>query len=379
MSTTVGTGVLGTGWGRVVVHTTGGNIYVIVNNAGTVRMFKSSNLGSSFSEQDNAHAQASQSSICIAGAIDSAGLIHVFYVHSSGNSTRHNTFDVSTDLWGTSEEAMPTISGGGLAQAIACAIDSNDIPHVVIAQGTFASNEWRYRNRVGGAWGTPVATILTNGFNALDMLIDNANIPQMVAYNNTTNKNVIAYLGNLNNATSFTAQTLTSTALTGSVSIAMDSSNNTWVSYIEASNVVTIQKHNSGDSWATWQTALNNSGAGKGTSLAINGTDIYVFYEKNSNSNIVYDRYTGSWLGETVLESGTFHNVRAKWSEYDNNDSGSQIDFVYDNGTSSIWDKLFLSLPSVSDSSSISDTPSLIEVDTISMPPQIRGVRIIGP
>lgn len=359
------------GWGRVVVRTSGGNIYIIVNNAGTVRMFKSSNGGTSFAEQDNAHAQTSASGTPIAASIDSSDIIHVFFRNSSGNSVRYNTFATSTDLWGTSEQALAATSGSNLV-AVACAIDSNNIPHLVVARDTFSSNNWQYSNRVGGTWQTGVTTTLSNGFNAVDIIVDNGNIPEIVVYTNTSDKKINAYLGNLNNATSFTLQTLTSTASvlgsSNAVSIAMDSSNNTWVSYIEASNIVTIQKHNSGDAWSTWQTALNNSGAGKGTSLAINGTDVYVFYEKNSNSNIVYDKYTGSWLGETVLESGTFHNVRAKWSEYNNSGGTSQIDFAYDNGTSTIWDKLSFSvLVSVSDSISVAENLQIQTVDNINV------------
>lgn len=325
---------------RQVVRTAGGTLYAVVVHSSKIEVYKSTN-GASWANQDSTHSPTAFAGV-VACAIDATGVIHIAYAKNAApfnyKETEYSTFDTSTDLFVTTETAIASVTGTTVA-AVAIAVDSNNIPHITMSGQTSTDDRFIYTNRIGGTWKTAISVALLGSSAtapSLDMLIDNNNLPQIAYFK--TSAFAAAAIGNLNNATSFTVKSLSTTAVSGAVSIAMDTSNNTWVSYVGASNSVTLIEHLSGDAWSTWQTPISNSGAGKGTSLAINGSNVYVFYEKNSNSNIVFDRYSGTWLGETVLESGTYHNVRAKWAELNNNQGATQIDFLFDDGSSISWD-----------------------------------------
>lgn len=343
MATQIGSslGTIASGSGRLVVRTAGsGFLYAVVNNAGVIRVYASPDNGSTWIQQDSAHAPSTvSSSDAISAAIDSSDVIHITYQFSGASvGIEYITFNASTNLFGTA--ASTGISGYTTVNCVAIAVDSNNVPHVISAGPTAGGNAGKYANKVGGSWNSSVLITTTNGINFADILIDNNNIPEIAICEAITA--IKALIGNVNNTTSFTAQSLDTTFTSTSVSIAMDSSNNTWISYEDVTNgAVTLIEHLSGNAWSTWQASVNDSNNGKTTSLAVNGTNVYVFYEPTGTSEIAYDMYNGSaWLGQTVIETGTHHNPKTKWSQYSNNQGSIELDFLFDNGTGIFFDSL---------------------------------------
>ena len=131
-----------------------------------------------------------------------------------------------------------------------------------------------YTNRIGGSWKAPVNVnnpSLTVG--RPDITINEDNIAE-IAHDDS---GISAFVGDLNNATSFTSQAIDATVpLTDSnVSIAIDNSGNTWIAYQDetgADDYITLVKHNDADAWTTWQTPVNNSNVGKMSSIATSGS-----------------------------------------------------------------------------------------------------------
>lgn len=323
------------GAARATVRTSAGIPYVCVYDStnGKIEMFKgNATTPTSFSEQDSAHRPSGVAAPAI--AIDSTGLIHVGY-YQSATTFHYNTFSTSTNLWGTGVQ-IDGMAADLTEFTCAIAVDSNDKPHVAFFDapknmGT-AFQTLQYMNKVGASWSTVLqvegASASVNCRNA-DIAIDTDNKP-VISYTNVTDTDYGTAIGNANDATSFTLQDIETDAETTSgqntTSIAVDSSGNHWVAFrTETNGYIKIRKHNYGDAWSTWQTTVTNSNNGVNPSLIINGTDVYVFYEEDTANDIVYDKYTGSWLGETSLETGTYNSVKAKWGFCVNNGSGGSL------------------------------------------------------
>lgn len=337
------------GTSRCVIRTSVGNIYAIVVGSSSDKelfVFKSTNGGTTWVSQDGTHSPSLGtfgSTNPIAASIDSTGVIHIAYGFASDNKVHHITFATSTDLFGGDEvAASPTNTGIG---EVAIAIDSNDIPHVAYSFATVSSNDWGYANRIGGSWTAATQVANLNGFGGIDILVDNNNLPEVAVL--LTDVSLTAYLGNANNATSFTAQNLAtfSSFTPASATICMDSSNNTWVAYSDVSSHIVLFEHISGNAWTTWSNTTNLV-TGFQPSLVANGSDIYVFFQDGSSSgNIKYSKYNGTWGTTTPIESGTNAHPRSKWAFLNNNGSSSQIDFLFDNVSNVYWDNLIISPP----------------------------------
>lgn len=356
---------------RSTVRTSGGTIYQILNvivggQTAFIEVWKSAN-GSSWAEQDHAHAPNSGGAYAGAtGAIDSAGIIHIVYRNEASMTPtmRYVQFNTSTDLF-QNDAQITTLS---LTEHGACgvAVDSNDKPHAfwtesITNMGT-SFRTLQYSNRISGSWATKVevygqASSKTVDFGA-SMLIDNNNKPQLAFVVNTDGK-IRAAVGNANNATSFTLSDCEASTdvLAIPVSIALDSSNNTWISYCRntTNDQLYLVKHNAADAWSTWQTPVTDSkaietgaghsGEGPVQCIAINGTTIYAIYQRRSDGNIVYQTYTGTWSSVTVLEAVDVDRVNCKWSQYHNNGGTSQIDYCYLTSvvdTTAFWNKISL-------------------------------------
>lgn len=321
--------------GKQLIRTSAGTLYSFINDGGSCEMWKSTD-GSSWTEQDS-----SNNPSCLSGtgelavAVDSSNVIHMVYM-TNARTVAYNTFSTSTDTFGTSETA---VSGdvNDTIQSVVLVLDNNDIPHIAYAldiDSLFEENP-RYRNRVGGSWNSavdPTAGALTT-VDAIDITINEDNIPELSMID-AAGADLEVTLGNANNATSFTVHAADTTVLlTGgiiSTGIGVDSSGNTWVAYVDengATDFPTLVKHNDADGWTTWQSPLTNSNGGSEPSLAINDTDIYIFYQDDAtDTKVVYDRYNGStWLGETTLQTpGTgvdYKDVKNHWSYINNYDS----------------------------------------------------------
>ncbi|MFC1710014.1 hypothetical protein ACFL2J_08175, partial [Candidatus Omnitrophota bacterium] len=336
--------------GRQVVRTSAGTLYSFVFDPtgpaiDSCEIWKSTD-GSSWTEQDSANNPVN----CFVGigmAIDSSDNLHLVYPDGNGvelsRRMMYVTFSTSTDTFGTPETIDTDDPWQGYYGDIA--IDSNDIPHVVYTEVTFLSGTpVEYSNRVGGSWKTPV--VVSSGTNiGVSLVISDENIPE-ISYIQTISgldDEFETAVGNVNNAASFTTEVVDASVEGGSTSIAVDSSGNTWAVYSElTSSYVTLVKHNDADAWTTWTTGITNSNLGTEPSIAIDGTDIYVFYQ-DDNDDVVYDMYNGStWLGETVLQTGTFQDINVKWGYLNDNEGSTQIDYLYSDATDVYWASLSL-------------------------------------
>jgi hypothetical protein len=319
-----------------LVRTSAGILYAIVSTGTLIRVYKSTNNGISWAIQDYPNVPKATSS-SVSAAIDGNGVIHISIVNGT---LFYIQFSTTTDTFGRLEK----VNSSGTS-SVSIAVDSNNIPHIVAALAGALVN---YFNRTSGTW-SPAVTLAITGqpFNG-DIQIDQNNVPQVSILDSTVN-GVKAFIGNKNNATSFTSNTIEPSAYTfsGGSSITIDSSGNTWVAYQGASDGrVLLVKHNQKDPWSTWQTALTNGNNGKTVSMAADANDIYILYERNLGG-IAYDRYdtlNNKWLGETILQAATTafrpHNPMVKWSQYFNNgDTGANnsaqqtIEYLFDDGS----------------------------------------------
>ncbi len=339
---------------RQILRTSGNTLYAIVIDTAVttgVESWKSTDNGVTWIQKDNTHRPQGYNSV--SAAIDGAGVIHI--VLGGFSEVDYNTFNTSTDLFGASAEIITTCSNQCGQASIA--VDSANKPHVAMYRNNLASKSISYSNRTSGSWGT-IVTVFANGstdtLSSPSITIDEDDLPEVSLVDDTTTT-LKAAVGNVNNATSFTVfnvdTTVNVTADQKGSSIGVDSSGNTWVAYIDGtSNNVTLDKRTDGSetsSWSTgWQATVSDSHTGKEPSLAINGTDIYVFYQ-NSADDVTYDKYTGSWLGETTLETGTYQKVNAKWSFNFNNNGSSVIDYGYSDGTDVYWHSLVIGTSTV--------------------------------
>lgn len=356
---------------RSTVRTSAGTIYQILNvvvggSTSYIEVWKSSD-GTSWAEQDHAHAPNSGAVYSGAtGAIDSAGIIHIVYRNEASMTPtmRYVQFNTATDLF--QNDAQITTLSAAEHGACGVAVDSNDKPHAFWTESiTNMGTSYRtlqYSNRISGSWATKVEVYGQASTKAVDfgpsMLIDNNNKPQL-AFVVSTDSKIRAAIGNANNATSFTLSDCEASTdvLQVPVSIALDSSNNTWISYCRSAtnDFLYLVKHNAADAWTTWQTPVTDSkpvetgashgGEGPVQVIAINGTTIYAIYQARANGNIVYQTYTGSWSSVTTLESVDADRVNCKWSQYFNNGGTTQIDYCYTASvvdTTASWNKIVL-------------------------------------
>ena len=167
-----------------------------------------------------------------------------------------------------------------------------------------------------------------------DITIGQDNIPQFSRTHNQ--EDVTVYVGNLNNATSFTEFVLDATSdNTPLPSIAVDSLGNTHVTWVDDGDVL-YRKHNVGDAWSTWQTEVTiSTGTYEDTSIAIDKLDRIVIMSTTS-ANV-----TEAWVstdGGSTFGGGTTHNtgtvvdenVRLRWSSFFYEENG-QFDYtLYD-------------------------------------------------
>lgn len=310
-----------------------------------LQVFKSINNGLSWTVISPAAPYVtSQTSGLISSAIDSNNIIHIFLIDNSSASGNYLQFNTSTNLF--QNFAKVPMGGVGLS-SIAIAVDRNNIAHVAISSS--GNNKVFYNNFIAGYWLPTAVTVAspTAPVN-VDILIDQNNVPQVSYINTAASTGVTAAIGNKNNATSFTVQAVaTGFTTAGGASLALDSKGNTWLAYqAGGSGPITLQEHLQTSAWSSWQTAVQDGNPGNAVSLAILGTDIYVFYERYAGG-IAYDRYNsiqGNWLGENILQPPanklTLNAKSAlpfvKWSNYfDNYETGANnqnsnfIDYVF--------------------------------------------------
>jgi hypothetical protein len=335
---------------RNLVRNSKGHLYFVgrdvsVNN---VHIYKSDNesdsgLWTDFTGASNADTDA------IAIAIDSTDIIHVVW-WDQGTGLRYQTFNTSNDTFGSVQTAHSD-TGTPTTPYVAITIDSNDIPHVAYDSG---ADELEYTNRIGGSWKTPVAVDTTadnNGYSGIDITIDDDDIVQLVASeDNTITDNIIAYIGNQNNATSFSNFNIVSaTGISSHVSsIVIDKQGNTYVSYIASDLDVMVRKHLKGNAWSTWETSVEVvAGTYEDTSMTIDSQNNPVVISNNSsNVTFAYKSKDGGATWSAIDTSRdhsllTDEHMRFRWS-YLNYYFPTELDFgwTYDAGNDINYNKI---------------------------------------
>lgn len=347
------------GVGRQVVRTSDSTLYTFINNSGSCEIWKSAD-GEVWTQQASATNVACNLNTPTAAAIDNNQDIHVIYVTGIGDEMAYRIYDTATDSWQLSAETVFIGAAGNVARDLAISVDNLNYPHAVYtysASGMMIYSGVNYRNRVGGSWQTnrTVQSSSTDSdrFHTADITINASNVPE-VSYLDSTNSTLSAAVGDANNPTAFTTYGIDTTVnvTTGvrGYSIGVEkSTTNTWITYVDADGTVALAKYtgdHSASQWTStyWTTITDKTDVGYEPSVAVNGKDIYVFYE-NDLDDIVYDVYDTSaatWAGETILHSGTFQDVKAKWSLAGDNYSSNRIDYLFSDGTDIYWDYLEL-------------------------------------
>jgi len=359
---------------RVIIRDSNDFVYVLVNAGGNIRAYKGNVAGepTSFAEQDAVGAPNSADFVGIAAAIDSAGLIHVMYyfddtvAHGGAPNIRYAQFRTSAhvttqDDWVLiNEEIAPMTNSDGdfsFTHLLGIVVDANDDPHAtwndeITDMGSDLETVF-YDNRIGGTWGGRIEverqTLFGNNATSLDLMIAdpassvNADRP-IIILTNVSDNAVNVFHGTTLNATAFTkAGDITGaivpnlTVARGKISIAIDSNEKITVTFIEnTSNDLMIVEHLNSNAWGTWETPvdIDTTRDYGNPSIAINGTDRYIFVEHVNVNDIRLWKDEGSGFVEETADGdlpnvGTFNDVKCKWSNYNNN-SPRELDYVFE-------------------------------------------------
>lgn len=316
------------GSGRNIVRTSSGVLYSVVEDGGVCEVWESTDNGYNWFIQDSANDPACATTISPAIAIDSTDTIYMVYRDDVVvNSLYYVTFSTTTGLF--SAESLLMGGTGSQKLSVDISIDSNDKPHVVFTQSVVGEYyQVVYSNLVTTTWtGVTVETTSSYGVTVSRAVISisDEDIPE-ISYIHMGDSDLTAAVGNQNNANSFTLQDVDNdvniTSNIMGVSLGIDSSGNTWISYVDSDGYLNLAKHLDASAWSSWETLIETSQTALEPSLAISGTDVYVFYQDDQD-DIVFDMYDGSaWSGETILEMhGALQHVKARWSYINNYDS----------------------------------------------------------
>ncbi|MFC1647148.1 peptidoglycan DD-metalloendopeptidase family protein [Patescibacteria group bacterium] len=342
------------GTSRQVVRASNGDLYSFVNDTGICEIWKSTN-GTYWFEQNISNHIGCDTYGAVAMAIDANDILHLVYEETD---VRYDTFTTSTDTFGVLDEQVFT--NGALSLSIA--IDSSNIPHVAVSEDVFS--HILYDNRVGGTWKS-IPNIVVNdvidGYHNPNIEINKDNYPVIAYLTEDTTYDASIAGADRNNPTDtshFTNYAVDTEVLgsttTNLVSLAIDSSGNEWISYVDedgTTDYVTIAKHAYGTAWdngSNWTSDITNSKGGFEPSIAIAGSgDVYVFYQNDeTDQQIAYIMYNGtSWSGETALNTKTgddLQDVKAKSSFEWNNYGANRIDYLFSDGTDIFYDYLYL-------------------------------------
>lgn len=358
-------GVRQLSYGRTCVRASGGGLYVVgvdesvwgVTGMAVVVWYSVD--GVLWAEKDNGNRPVEESGAGgdlrgVAMAIDSNDLLHIIFKQLDHDEWSYTTFDTTTDQWnGGAAAVIEEIDGGdetpNAYQQLSIAIDSNDVPHVVYSdETTHHGTDYDtiyYNNRIGGAWNANSEEIegaTTTQKSCAHPEIDiNDNDRPVIVYLNDTDDDITAVRGQANDPGGWDTVDVDQTVLTGNTncpSIATDSDGNVWIAYVDGDNTIDIAKQSA--NWTDPWGIQSDGDAGESPSLAINGTDIYVFYE-DDNDNICYNRYVGAaWLGETTIEN-PFPGLEHVHARYANLNLAAYatwgIDYVWADANNDYW------------------------------------------
>jgi len=153
----------------------------------------------------------------------------------------------------------------------------------------------------------PVETVDSTGSvgRYTSIALDNSN-NAYISYKDNSNGDVKFAT---NASGSWVTQTVESTGTVGSyTSLALDGSNNAYISYRDDFNANLKYATNASGSWVP-QTVDSTGNVGLWTSLALDGTNAYISYYDFSNDDLKYaTNASGSWVPQTVDSTGIVGN-----------------------------------------------------------------------
>ena len=250
---------------RSTVRTTKGVLYSVSAEPtdDDVEMWRAVDGSRTFVHVDSANDPTCDTN-AVACAIDSADIIHVVY-WDEGTGLRYNTFDTSDDTWGTPETANSSLGTTATHPYVSITIDSNDIPHVVWNRDVSGTAiDAQYKNRIGGNWvgGAQVGEIDPIHPIQHDICINEDDIPQVIVNFHVGGGGVIhAKIGNLPDTTGFTTFSVDGTADSVAPSMIIDKKGNTYVSWVEADGDLQVTKHLKRNAWSSWLADIEIEGS----------------------------------------------------------------------------------------------------------------------
>ncbi|MFB5617565.1 MAG: hypothetical protein ACE5Q4_02745 [Nitrosopumilus sp.] len=338
---------------RVVVRTSANRVYVLTKSSSTVMAMNKGNQDgepTSFSAIDEITGLTGLQSGGGACAIDSNDIIHCIYYQADTamagiKALRYVTFDTSTDTFGTPEDVATLDNDGVSYFTCGIAIDANDNPHVVwhdalTSMGSTTETAW-YSNKTSGSWRTRVS--IENNTDGsryyLDIIIGEptstigSDRPIVIVRDafGTSPYLLNAYHGTALDASGFTAQTDITGSIDpriGHISAAIDSNGKITVAFIEnISNDLMVVEHLASSAWSSWETPVDVDTSTDYTvpSIAIIGTDRYIFVEDSTNSDLNLWKHENNSVSyyfdgsDTTIDNGNADSNPSNY--YDGNDT----------------------------------------------------------
>ena len=161
-------GVIRTPDGRVYIFAADDTAQRKATGPGVIHAYRAGQVGipTSFTEADALHRPSATGVTHVVGSPDvrlaANGIAHMVYTDETNATLWYQTFSTVTDTWGPRVSLATGVDIPAVAikreTSNALALDANDVPHVVYAGGGVV----QYRNRIGGAWSTPV-TVSSGG------------------------------------------------------------------------------------------------------------------------------------------------------------------------------------------------------------------------
>lgn len=320
--------------GRQILRDSKGTLYTIIAADPYIEIWGSTNGGNNWTRRHGATVGPSITyPASIAMVMDSNDMIHFVYAQwkpgDSSYDILYSNFDTVTNLYLSTAQTLDSDAAASNSE-VAISLDSNNVLHVVYRDASQLS----YKNNVTGTWATTVQVENTANTIGLDITISDENIPE-ISYIQTTDQDLTAAQGNLNNATSFTLYdvdaSVFSAATRAGTSIGIDITGNSWITYIDSDGDIALAKHSDGSTWdsaGNWTVNTDKTSDGFEPSINIDGSNIYIFYQ-NDQDDIVYDKFNGSsWQGDEVVEMHDgLQDLKTRWSYINNFDSSGTANY----------------------------------------------------
>jgi len=321
---------------KAIVRTSDGQLFKVVHDTTSdhIEVHRSLDEHGSWTEQDSGNHPVGNSN-AVAMAIDSNDILHIVW-WEPGTGLRYNTMNGTIGpTWGTPVTAVSDTSTP-LTDYVAITIDSNDIPHAVYSDNSVSTFVARYTNRIGGTWKAPNAVHsagLPSGIAGFDLTVDADDIPVYVGVYITSGTQLVATRhANQNDATSW------SNGFNSTVSVDMfapgicvDKKGDIYVSWTSAGDIK-VRKHLYDDAVGTWQSIVNVfTGTVENTSMTLDSQDNpVIFVNLSDNSRAYRSTDGGTTWAQAFSQTAPFANddgMTVRWS-YNNHHFPRLMDFM---------------------------------------------------